>query len=442
MIGWLANEIRSSRSIEYGFVLLILAGIAASFSFLLSAGYLPPPFVYDPTDTMMDWFNTAYWAVNGRMYDVWNSVYPPLSFEFLKIFSIHSCYRNDAFVGRDCDWLGRSALLFSFALNAVLTFRAFYVIDRRTALARAAAMAFGLPMIYALERGNLIIPCYACFVLGHGRILRSARLKWAAVALSVNFKPYLLAAVVPYLLRRRWRWFEGAFLACGLVYLLSYAALGSGSPGEMLSSMTTYVQSGGNSLFGALYYAASYSSILNYLHFGIPLVRFVGSRPIETMESVLPVLIWLGEVGVAGAFVIAALRPNIVPVHRLAALSVAAALSFTEFGGYAEVFLLFLVFQERWRGPSRIVALISAYLLCVPADYALVLLAHPVEGSYLTNRTVGNDLSITLGTLVRPGLVLIIQYALTAATLAELWREPRRARTPSEPPWTLAVAEA
>jgi hypothetical protein len=425
VIGWLGKKMHSSRSIEFAFLLLILSGLASSLLFLISMGYLPPPFVYDPTDTMMDWFNTAYWAVNGRMYDVWGSIYPPISFVFLNTFSIHSCYRNDPFAGRDCDWVGYATILCFFALNAILTYKAFSVIDRRTALTRAAAIAFGLPMLYTLERGNLIIPCYTFFVLGHGRILRSARLKWAAVAMSVNFKPYLMAAVFPYLLRRRWRWFEGAALACLLVYLLTYAALGSGAPWEMAASVTAYVNNGGNSLFGALYYGASYSSILNYLHLGVPIMRFVGSRPIETMESLLPVAMWVGEAGVVVVFAIAALRPNAVSVHRLAAMGVALALTSTEFGGYAEVFLLFLVFQEPWRGPWRIAALVSAYLLCIPADYTLVRLAHQIKASYLTNRIVGNDLSLILGALVRPGLVLIIQYALTAATLVDLLRWPR-----------------
>jgi hypothetical protein len=193
----------------------------------------------------------------------------------------------------------------------------------------------------------------------------------------------------------------------------------------MLSNMTAYVTNGGNSLFGALYYGASYSSILSYLHFGIPLVKFVGSQPIEAMESILPILMWAGEAGVCAALVMAGFSPHAVPIHRLAALSVAMILTSTEFGGYAEVFLLFLVFQEPWRGPWRVVALTSAYLLCVPVDIPLVRLAHHIESSYLTGRTVGYDLSLTFGSFVRPGLVLVVQYALTGATLVDLWRSSR-----------------
>lgn len=411
------------RLIEGLFLLAIFAGIYHAASFLLSAGYLPPPFVYDANDTYMDWYNSAYFAVNGGAYDIWHSIYPPISFVFLKIFTLHACYQGDAFAGRDCDWLGRATLVALFLLNAILVFLAFRKVDRRTALVRAAAMSLGLPMIFTLERGNLILPAFTVFVLGFGRVLRSARLKWLAVGLAVNFKPYLLAAVVPYLLRRRWRWFEGAAVACLLVYLVSYAIIGAGSPGELLADITGYVSGGGNSYFGALYYGASYVSILNYLHFGIPLLRFVGSRPLEVLEAVLPVLIRLGQVTTLAAFALAAARPrNTVPAHRLAAMGVALALSSTEFGGYAEVFLLFLVLQEPWCGFWRILALIAAYLLSIPADYTLVTLAHHIEESWLTGRTVGNDLSITLGMLLRPGLVLIIQYALTAATLVDLLR--------------------
>ncbi len=371
----------------------------------------------------MDWYNSAEFAVNGGIYDVWGSIYPPLSFVFLRMFTIHACYKGGSVVGRDCDWVGRLVLVAFFLLNAVLVYRAFQKVDRRTALIRAAALSLGLPMIFTLERGNLILPAFTAFVLGFGRLLKSARLKWLAIALAVNFKPYLLAAVAPYLLRRRWRWFEGVGLACLLVYVASYAIIGAGSPGELIADMMNFVAAGGTTYFGALWYGASYTSILNYLHFGVPLLRFVGSRPLEVMETLLPALIRFGQVTALAVFALAAMRRHVAaPLHRLAALGLALALSSTEFGGYAEVFLIFLVFHERWRGGWPVVALVAAYLLSIPVDYIMVPLGQHIEESWLTGRTVGNDLGVTTGLLLRPGLVLIIQYALTAATLVDLLR--------------------
>ena len=52
-------------------------------------------------------------------------------------------------------------------------------------------MGLGLPMLYALERGNLLILCFTCFVLGYGDLLRQRWLRCLALASAMNFKPYL-----------------------------------------------------------------------------------------------------------------------------------------------------------------------------------------------------------------------------------------------------------
>jgi len=368
----------------------------------------------------MDWYNVAYWSNNPGAFDIWGSIYPPLSFVFIRLLSIKSCYDVDSFIGRDCDWIGRAALITFFVVNAVVVFRCYRFNDRRTALVRTTAVTLGLPMLFAMDRGNLIVPCFTCFALGHGRVLRSARQRWLAVALSINFKPYLVAAIAPYLLRRRWRWLEGCAVATILVYVATYAVWGSGSPGQILANEAAYALGQDRGYFEGLYYPTSYVSVTNYFEFGVAIMRFVGSRPIEWLTTGLPLSILIGEIGVLVAFGVVAIGRSVVPVHRLAAMGVAAALSTTEVGGYAEVFLLFLVFLEPWRGPARIVALVSAYLLCIPTEFPLVPLAHKVQDSYLTQRTVGYDLSVNLGSLVRPGLLLIIQYALTVATLADV----------------------
>lgn len=418
-------------AIEWLLVALVAMGIVNCFQFLAREGYLPPPFVYDPNDTFMDWYNSAYFAVKGGMYDVWGSIYPPLSFVFLKIFTIHACYGGDPLLGRDCDWLGRWFLVFILFANAGLVFASYRRSLGSAALPRTLALAFGLPMIFALERGNLILPCFTCFVLAHGRLLRSARLKWLAAALSINFKPYLIAAVAPAVFKRQWRWVEGCALATLAVYVISYAVLGAGTPAEMLANMSVYVEGGGNSLLGAVWYAASYSALLNYLAHGVPLIRFVGSSPVEAAQFAIPLLVRAGQVFVLLAFGFAAAAPKAVSSQRLAALGMALALSATEFGGYAEVFLLFLVFEERRRDVPTTIALIAAYCLCIPGDLRLVSLSHHAEDSWLTNRTVGNDVNVNLGLLLRPGFILIIEYALSAATIltgAKAWSDARMQR--------------
>ena len=174
-------------------LLLIVIGLGDTASVFIRDGFFPPPASYDTMDNFMDWFNTSYWANNPGAYDVWGTIYPPLAFVFLKIFSLHACYYDGPFFGRSCDWLGTATLFGFYIANIMIVFKCYRLHERRTALARCAALCFGLPMLFAVDRGNLIVPCFTCFALGHGRLLRSARLRWLAVALSINFKPYLLA---------------------------------------------------------------------------------------------------------------------------------------------------------------------------------------------------------------------------------------------------------
>ncbi|MEO8927291.1 MAG: hypothetical protein ABI306_09020 [Caulobacteraceae bacterium] len=292
-------------------------------------------------------------------------------------------------------------------------------------------MVVGLPMLFALDRGNLIVPCFAFFTLAHSGILRSARLRWIALALTINFKPYLILTILPNVIRRRWRAFEGCVVAGILIYLLTYSLLGEGTPFDMLSNMLNYTVKDMASYVENAFYGASYSSIVGMLRSEFPMIATIGSRPVELLTFIFPIFILIGQIGVALCFAGAALRPGTVPMRRLTALGVIVVMSSVEVGGYAEVFFLFLVFFERWKGAGSIMALVAGYLLCISVDMPVVHVAREVRDSYLTNRTVGYDVGVYAGELIRPGLILLIEYGLVAASLmdvARVWRTNRRVR--------------
>src|ERR1700739_484328 len=162
---------------EFGMLTFVGAGLIYTPWFLFYEGYLPQPFYYGSQSLFTDWTVSAFFAHNPGTYSGFDSVYPPLSFVFLKIFSIKACYEHyDIFSARECDWMVPVVLLFFFFLNVVVALYSYRAVDRRTAWMRTFALCFGLPSIYALERGNLIIPCMTFFMLGTGRALKSARL--------------------------------------------------------------------------------------------------------------------------------------------------------------------------------------------------------------------------------------------------------------------------
>ena len=140
-------------------MLTIPWGLYRLADYFFSAGFLPLPFVFDTSDTFMDWFNPAYYAHNGLAYTEYVSVYAPLSFVLLEILGEPACYNSALYPkqARECDVVGIAAILIIFALCAILAAIAFYKRDRKTFFYRSVAFGLGLPMLYALERGNLIM---------------------------------------------------------------------------------------------------------------------------------------------------------------------------------------------------------------------------------------------------------------------------------------------
>jgi hypothetical protein len=428
-----AAKFRSMRLAEGLLALGVLAGIvwvAASFA---KTGYLPQPFIFDTNDTFMDWFNTAYWTHHPGAYSVWRTVYPPLSFAFLKLTSIGACYRDSPFWARDCDGLSRAWILGFFVLNVWIVWRAYRADDPATAVPRTIAMALGLPMLFALERGNLILPCFTAFALAYGRLLKQAWARWIAVAVTVNFKPYLILACAPYLVRRRWRWLEGCAFAILGVYLVTYVITGAGSPMEIYDNTRNWVRVVGGMFWGEIYYSTSFATLSAAMNEPLPLLTYLDSKVVDLVATGLPLLVRGGQAVVALTFLAAAFRPTVLSHARLGALAMAFILTSQSPGGYAEVFLLFLVFFERAAGPASIVALICAYLLCIPADLILITISQGVSPSWLSHQSVYFTFGLSVGQFARPALMLGIEYALAIGGLAALFGGVLRPPAPARP---------
>ena len=401
---------------------LIIVAIFHDWDFLRHAGYLPLPFFWATNDTFMDWYNTAYWAHGTNAYDIWRTIYPPLSFAFLKIFGIGECYQGGTEYFRECDWIGKTTLFVFFALNIPIVFRAYRRGNVKTAIPRTIAVTLGLPALYTLERGNLIIVTFTFFALGFGPVLRSARLKWLSVATAINFKPYLLTTLVAFVLTRKWRALEFIALGCVAIYAITYGIYGAGEPGVLLHNTIDFNTYRADEGFEPMTYGNSLTSILYAINSRIPLVHILGSKPIDYLNVVLPLMIRAGQGTVMLAFAAAAVRGRPALKNSLVTLGLSLAMTSLEVGGYAQNFLLFLIFLERPSDGFKIVATMLAYMLAIPFDRTAAHISHQMSLSYLTNRTVGVDLSLTVGMLVRPVLIIIIQVCLSASVIVQSLR--------------------
>lgn len=424
----------SGRSPRRGWWLESILGLGVALLlvramwWLYAYGQLPQPFFYEPSDTFMDWFNTAYWAHDKGAYDSWKTIYPPLSFVVLRFLGNPACYvGTEGLTSRDCDWLGLVAIHAIFAINIVLVALTFKKIDRRTALPRAFALAAGMPMLFALERGNILLLCFTAMLLGFGPLLRSARLRWLFVGIAINFKVYLVAALASQLLKRRWLWFEGALIATVIVYLLSYGILGAGTPREIYTNISDYSSGFIAAQVLDIWYSVTYQPLISLLEGqSFPVVAVLGSRPSEIGLVLLPIIVRLGQLSVVLAAAATWLRPEAVPTYRLAFFGTVLALISSEAGGYTQIMVILFVFMEPWKGIGRPLAIICCYILCMPGDISIGYIPPIIRDSFIVGRSVEVHYSIALGMFLRPGLLILVAISLSCVTLHDVWQDVRR----------------
>jgi hypothetical protein len=418
-----------NRWLEPLFATAVVASAAYALWHLFTFAYLPQPFFYEPFDIWADWFNTAYWAYDPGTYDNWRTLYPPLSFVFLDLVTLDRCYPMSAgdysagLPARSCDWLGLASLHLLLVLCVVLVGRTFWKMDRRTAPWRTLAMGLGWPLLDALERGNLMLAAFACMVLAYGPLLKSARLRWLAAGLAVNFKVYLIASIIPLLLRRRWRWVEGALLSVVLVYLVSFAWLGRGTPTEIYRNISSWNANDGGQLLD-LWVATTYLPLEKLLKGDIvPLMQMIGSDNVDLLLILIPLTLHFVQAMILLAALAVWLRPHTVPNFRVVNLGVMMALITADSGAYTPAYFIFFVFLERWRGFAVKYAIVMCYVLSISADIRLDPVPPVVRETYLWATTTTVVYYITLGSFIRPLIILTIPLALSCATIYAVWRD-------------------
>ena len=417
-----------NRYLEPFFALCVLAGIAYSLWYLSEQLFLPQPFFYAADDTFMDWFNVAYWANNGGAYDTFNSIYPPISFVFLKIFSLGKCYiASTPGLVRLCDWVGLATLHGFFVLNLFLVGRSYFKLDRQTALWRTIAMGMGLPMLYALNRGQLLIICFTFVVLAFGNILTSARGRWIATAIAMNFKPYLVVAMFPHLLKRRWSRFEGCVIATVAVYGITWLILGDGSPFKLYRNIVDF-----EGFYQAvnvldLWYSGTYIPMTSLANGPFPLTHFIGSTWVEFMETAVPLLLRTTQLSIAVTCVWSFFRPNVLNTNRLALLCISFALLSVEAGGYTQIILLYFVFMEKWGSGLQKTVLIMAYVLAIPAEISFGTIPAFPAYSYFAQQPVYLQYGVGLGSLLRPALLQVMVILIALDSMRRLYQSTRDA---------------
>lgn len=408
--------------------LLVLAGFINCIYRYMIDGKLPQPFIFDINDTFMDWFNTAMYAHNPGAFDVWKTVYPPISFVFLSIFGNPSCYAFDPVSARNCDVIGISTIVICYIAAALFAWRAFVRNDPTTGHIRGLSFAFGLPLLFTLERGNLILPCFVFFVIGYAGLTKSRLIKAISIGITINFKPYLLVPVLARIFKREWRFLEISGIATIGVYLTTFSIFGSGSPQQLYSNTLNWITFTNGLIWEGVYYSTSYLPFMEFNSYRFPTRDFLPSSIIDNMVILIPAIIKASQALAIICLAAVWTQPQAVSRERISLLLLAISQIGSSPGGYAETFLVFLLFLEPWKRIGPIIAIVMGYLLCVPYDYVVSNFITLTGTAWLSGRQVIAPFGVAIGIFVRPGLIVFLFWALAADTLVQVVRAYRLSR--------------
>lgn len=201
--------ISNKKTIDrYCFLTFILSiiNVAYIIIFYKNNKYLPEPFLHDKSDTFMDFYYPLFWALHDGAYSIWHSVYPPVNFVILKIY--HALFLMDLPEVKDANELRKFSRyyppyfifiyisLFFFTIQLSFT----RILDSKNRLLVFIALLLSPPVLFGLERGNLIffsLLFFAIYIQCH-----SVFLKILILSLLINIKPYFAVIYLMEILRR------------------------------------------------------------------------------------------------------------------------------------------------------------------------------------------------------------------------------------------------
>lgn len=423
-----AGRQRAKLLAECLFMIVVFAGLVRVVDAYFANGFLPAPFVFDVGDTFMDWFNTAYWAHNPGAYSVWKTIYLPMSFVVTGLFGDPRCYANAPYDARDCDIIGIVVLLLSYLACVVASAIAFYRRDRSTALYRTVATALGGPLLFALERGNLVLFAYPVFVMLYGRLLKSDRAVAAATAFLANMKVYLVFPLAAFAIKRQWRLLELCGIAALGLYLVTMLIVDAGTPFELARNLGVWFNLRAGAIWDEVLYTTTYKPFL-LLDIGqYPVRDYLEQRWVDVAKNFILFELVASRAVAILCIVLAWLYPRSVSLHRLVFFILMQSFIGQNPGGYAIVFITFLVFMERWRNFGTGLAIICAYLTSIPGDVTVATIVEVQRESWLSGRIVTSPYVLPLGSILRPGILLIMLWALAIDTLLTIHRAVKAGR--------------
>lgn len=412
-----------------GIALINLGGLAYYYLHLVEYGFLPSPFVFDKANTFMDLFNPMYWAYDDGRYTEWKSVYPPLNFLLLRLanFVAGNGWPADPFSLR----ASSPAIALGYVMMSLLCLAAMFALEpwrtfrKSEKLALYLAMVASTPMLFALERGNLVVLCPILVALA---LCRSGALRSLPIALLINIKPYFAVLLIYYLAKNDWKGFVQCLFFSGLIFVVSGVMLDAQFLYFLFNLFSFSQQTALFPFYDVLAMPSSISAISNVLFLSTGKSM---ETPLHLDKPTMHFIAWGIEaikLAVVGTSVAALFRQarSMRDAEVLAVLVVALTNFSVSVGGYTLVLYMAMIpCLAGMRYGKTYLALLAC--IAMPMDwlsFATMLLATN-QHAYLSDWDVVFKWRLGLGSLMRPGMNLFLLGLLSYEILT-------RARTPHE----------
>lgn len=419
----LPNKIFPLRTLLIALLCIInFMAIVYDVIYFSKYGYLPAPFYYDKSDTFMDLYNPLYWVYDDGRYTEWKSVYPPLNFLFLGLLDF---FCGSHGYGSPSYMRGNSPFVIIGLVAIYLTIPAM-VLKMQYGKDYSATekffmyflIIFSPPMLFALERGNLILlaPILLAFAVSGKGLKRSI-----CIAVLINIKAYLALLLIYYLIKRSWRdlliciYFSGLiFVASGWLidpnYYLFFENIFNFSSGDGVFSLRE-VMSMPSSI-------SAYAYVLNNPSAVALLSSYISAATVSNLVSALEVVKWSC---LAASLVVVSIKSSAIrDVEILALLVVLVSNLGIWVGGYTMILYValipvFLKMHLRW-ALLGLVALINLPLDLMP----LMKESIGTQYSYLSDAYVSVNWTFGFGSLARPVLNMVLLLTMSCEFFARM----------------------
>lgn len=407
---------RSRRFSVWIMIAFILntAGVSYYLYFLGINGYLPSPFFYNKSDTFMDLFNTLHWAYDDGRYTTWGAVYPPLNFIFLRILDFLF-----AGVGHGTAIYMRAhspfvvlglGLIYLVVPALVLAEKYWQDFSKMEKILLYFAIIFSFPMLFALERGNLILlaPVLLALVMS-----RSGTQRCICIALLINLKPYFVLLLLFYVARKNFKELLITIVFSGLTFLVSGIFL---DPHFFLFFSNLLNFSHANGLFSLREMMAMPSSIsaFSYVLKTPAAVALISAHMSPTWISIgvslIEIIKWIS---LAVTLVVALVKaPLMREAETFALLVILISNLGVWVGGYTLILYMALIpvfmnLHTKWMS--------SGLLMLIALPFDLVPLMREsigIQYSYFSDSYISIDWALGFGSVIRPIANLLLLWML------------------------------